>query len=262
MLLRSITHHIKQQNWFAVWVDFLIVVVGVFVGLQAQEWSNLRADRNAERAAIERLIVEYQQNLEILKVDKEESREALGATEGLLSMIALKNYPEEMDEGLARTILSCLQNAKFVPALGTTNSLIASGDLRLISDPEIQKSLTQWPALAQVLIEWQEIERHHGEELILGETFQYVSWPTLLSFIDEDWQASSLGNDLKGLFSSKRLEGLLTNRRYNTRVAIDRIETLEEKTNLLVERLQARLSTICEDQECLEALGQKTASEP
>lgn len=256
MLLRSITLHMKQQNWFAVWVDFLIVVVGVFVGLQAQEWSNLRADRNAERDAIERLIVEYQQNLEILETDKEQSREALAATEGLLSMIALKNYPEEMDEGLARTILSCLQNAKFVPALGTTNSLIASGDLRLISDSEIQKSLTQWPALAQVLIEWQEIERHHGEELILGETFQYVSWPTLLSFIDEDWQASSLVNDLNGLFSSKRLEGLLTNRRYNTRVAIDRIETLEEETNLLVERLQARLSTICKDQECLEALGQ------
>jgi hypothetical protein len=247
MLLRSITHHIKQQNWFAVWVDFLIVVVGVFVGLQAQEWSNARADRNAERAVIGRLIVEYQQNLEILKAEKEISREALAATEGLLSVIALKNYPEEMDEGVARTILSCLQNAKFVPALGTTNSLMASGDLSLIGDPEIQKALSQWPALAQVLIEWQEIERNHGEELILGETFEYVSWPTLLSFVDDGWQASPLVNDLKGLFSSKRFEGLLTNRRYNTSMSIGRIETLEAETNLLVERLQARLSSISED---------------
>jgi hypothetical protein len=247
MLLRSITRHIKQQNWFAVWVDFLIVVVGVFVGLQAQEWSNARADRNAERAAIGRLIVEYQQNLDILEAEKEKSREALAATEDLLSMIALENYPAEMDEDVARTILSCLQNAKFVPALGTTNSLIASGHLGLIGDPEIQKALNQWPALAQVLIEWQEIERNHGEELILGETFEYVSWPTLLSFVDDGWQASALANDLEGLFSSRRFEGLLTNRRYNTRMSIGRIEVLEAETNLLVDRLQARMSSISGD---------------
>ncbi len=244
MLLRSITHHVRQQNWFAVWVDFLIVVIGVFVGLQAQEWSNARADRNAERAAIERLIVEYRQNLELLDAENEKSRKALTATEDLLSMIALGNYPQAMNENLAQTILSCLQNAKLIPALGTTNSLVASGDLGLIGDPEIQKALNQWPAVAQVLIEWQEIERNHGEELILGETFNYLSWPTLLSFLDEDWQASRLENDLQGLFSSKRFEGLLTNRRYNTSKSIERIEALEAQTTLLLERLSARLAVI------------------
>ena len=244
MLLRSINHHVRQQNWFAVWVDFLIVVIGVFVGLQAQEWSNARADRNAERAAIERLIVEYRQNLELLDAENEKSRKALTATEDLLSMIALGNYPQAMNENLAQTILSCLQNAKLIPALGTTNSLVASGDLGLIGDPEIQKALNQWPAVAQVLIEWQEIERNHGEELILGETFNYLSWPTLLSFLDEDWQASRLENDLQGLFSSKRFEGLLTNRRYNTSKSIERIEALEAQTTLLLERLSARLAVI------------------
>lgn len=38
MLLRSITKHIKDQNWFAVALDFVIVVFGVFVGLQVQQW--------------------------------------------------------------------------------------------------------------------------------------------------------------------------------------------------------------------------------
>lgn len=37
MLLRSITDHVRQQNWFAVWVDFLIVVIGVFVGLHSRD---------------------------------------------------------------------------------------------------------------------------------------------------------------------------------------------------------------------------------
>jgi len=48
MILRSLTKHIKDQNWFAVGLDFFIVVFGVFVGLQVQEWSDLRALETSE----------------------------------------------------------------------------------------------------------------------------------------------------------------------------------------------------------------------
>ena len=58
MILRRITEHVRAQNWFAVAIEFVIVFVGVFVGLQAQDWSTARAEQKAERAAIERLIVE------------------------------------------------------------------------------------------------------------------------------------------------------------------------------------------------------------
>ena len=93
-----------------------------------------------------------------------------------------------MDVDLARTILSCMQNANFVPALGSTNSLIASGDPGLIADPDIQRALTQWPTLAQVLIEWQEIERNHGKmrEYCL-DLHWFASIEDARSTID-DWQ--------------------------------------------------------------------------
>jgi hypothetical protein len=35
MLLRRMIEHVKAQNWFAVGLDFFIVVTGVFIGLQA-----------------------------------------------------------------------------------------------------------------------------------------------------------------------------------------------------------------------------------
>lgn len=34
MLLRRVMEHVRAQNWFAIAIDFVIVVVGVFVGLQ------------------------------------------------------------------------------------------------------------------------------------------------------------------------------------------------------------------------------------
>jgi len=33
MLLRSISKHVKDQNWFAVALDFVIVVIGVAVAM-------------------------------------------------------------------------------------------------------------------------------------------------------------------------------------------------------------------------------------
>ncbi|PHR93274.1 MAG: hypothetical protein COA69_04840 [Robiginitomaculum sp.] len=33
MRLRSIMKHVRDQNWFAIFLDFFIVVVGVFIGL-------------------------------------------------------------------------------------------------------------------------------------------------------------------------------------------------------------------------------------
>ncbi|MEX6632513.1 hypothetical protein [Hyphococcus lacteus] len=40
MILRRITEHVKAQNWFAVFLDFIIVVVGVFIGIQVANWND------------------------------------------------------------------------------------------------------------------------------------------------------------------------------------------------------------------------------
>ena len=32
MISRSIAEHVKSHNWFAVAIDFVIVVLGVFIG--------------------------------------------------------------------------------------------------------------------------------------------------------------------------------------------------------------------------------------
>ena len=45
MIPRRIAEHVKAHNWFAVAIDFLIVVVGVFVGLQVNNWNEARANR-------------------------------------------------------------------------------------------------------------------------------------------------------------------------------------------------------------------------
>jgi hypothetical protein len=33
MILRRITQHVREQNWTAIAIDFVIVVTGVFIGI-------------------------------------------------------------------------------------------------------------------------------------------------------------------------------------------------------------------------------------
>jgi hypothetical protein len=53
MLLRSLGAHLRSQNWTAVVLDFVIVVFGVFIGIQVANWN----EEQAARATVERLLV-------------------------------------------------------------------------------------------------------------------------------------------------------------------------------------------------------------
>jgi hypothetical protein len=45
MILRRVIEHVKAQNWLAVALDFVIVVIGVFIGIQVSNWNNAAAER-------------------------------------------------------------------------------------------------------------------------------------------------------------------------------------------------------------------------
>jgi hypothetical protein len=55
MLLRSLTKHIKEQNWFAVFIDFFIVLLGILLAFQITEWSAQQLEKRDLKVALERL---------------------------------------------------------------------------------------------------------------------------------------------------------------------------------------------------------------
>jgi hypothetical protein len=60
MILRRIKSHVENENWFAVAVDFAIVVIGVFIGLQLGNWNEARAERAMERQYVIQLLGDMQ----------------------------------------------------------------------------------------------------------------------------------------------------------------------------------------------------------
>ena len=69
MILRRISENVRSQNWFAVAIEFVIVVVGVFMGLQVQDWNEARKERIEEQDLLSRL---YEETLGLLELQRQE----------------------------------------------------------------------------------------------------------------------------------------------------------------------------------------------
>ena len=49
MILRRFMQHLKEHNWFAVGLDVIVVIVGIFLGMQVTEWNDERVLKSKER---------------------------------------------------------------------------------------------------------------------------------------------------------------------------------------------------------------------
>ncbi|MEM7569370.1 MAG: hypothetical protein AAF337_06205 [Pseudomonadota bacterium] len=64
MLLRRVIEHVRTQNWFAVALDLVIVVIGVFLGIQVSNWNEEQGRKAQERSYLVLLHEELLQNAE------------------------------------------------------------------------------------------------------------------------------------------------------------------------------------------------------
>lgn len=62
MVIRRIREHVTAHNWFAVGIDVIIVVIGVFLGTQANNWNNARVASEEGRSYRARLIADLLTN--------------------------------------------------------------------------------------------------------------------------------------------------------------------------------------------------------
>ncbi|MEM9014359.1 MAG: hypothetical protein AAGB02_04545 [Pseudomonadota bacterium] len=67
MILRRIKAHVEKENWFAVGIDFVIVVVGVFLGIQIGNWNEVRVSNVKEAEYLEQLRNEIATNADMVR---------------------------------------------------------------------------------------------------------------------------------------------------------------------------------------------------
>ena len=91
MRLRSLTKHIRDQNWFAVALDFFIVVVGILIAFQITNWNEGRAEYRKETQALIELKKELEGSIGVVRAKSHAYQQAADAGRRSLSSLARPN---------------------------------------------------------------------------------------------------------------------------------------------------------------------------
>jgi hypothetical protein len=84
MLLRRVMQHVKDQNWLAVGLDFVIVVVGILLAFQITQWTAERQERRAEGRYLVELARDLKADIAELTVGRRNSLARLRLGETIL----------------------------------------------------------------------------------------------------------------------------------------------------------------------------------
>ncbi len=177
MILRSITKHVKDQNWFAVGLDFIIVVVGIFVGLQVSAWNDARGERQAEITAsvalhedIVSTVSELQRTIDLTAASNTSLRVLAEYADGQHDDLSLAQIDRHILFGVYRI-------PGFSPNMVTYNELTNTGRLDLISNNELRKRL-------------QELASEIATLRITGDGIEKMAYETTDAFLlkNYDWR--------------------------------------------------------------------------
>ena len=135
MILRRFTEHVKQQNWFAVWLDLVVVVAGIYIGLQADAWMSAQKDREIEREYLERLLADMDESIEAQRNDQRIFDASLAATDYVAEIQRAGTF-DDVDR--ASTTVS---SSPPVTNMITIRELQSTGNISLIRDVSVRTAI-------------------------------------------------------------------------------------------------------------------------
>ena len=165
MLLRRITKHVNDQNWLAVGIDFVIVVIGVFIGIQVANWNDARNDAEREQQVLLELLDDLRQDSLQLASASEAAQLTIDAANIVLEEAGLEPVtrvsfpvqnpqtntdmlvrpPDALDDYQATAFWTHI-TTRYFPAQNDAalNALIATGSFSIVKDREIVRDLQRY----------------------------------------------------------------------------------------------------------------------
>ena len=151
MILRRIIAHFLKQEWTAIAIDFVIVVVGVFVGLQVQSWNESRQDRVRERMYIERLARDFEAIEDRTEFANEKWLMVIASSQRLLADIDAFNATGRTSRTQQEILadINSIQGTRIpAPRAATFVELLSTGEIRVLGDDGLRDALLAYDTQA------------------------------------------------------------------------------------------------------------------
>lgn len=143
MIIRKFIRHLREQDWFAAGIDFFIVVLGIFVALQVDNFNKELQARADEQAYMQRLLDDAIYNeKQINNVIQAHKSRAVRAKAGLDVLMDVDAQPKDQ-EALIFNMMMSVDIASVKLSHGAYSELISTGKLGLLTDEKLKKLLQE-----------------------------------------------------------------------------------------------------------------------
>jgi hypothetical protein len=141
MILQSIAKSVRKQDWSVVFIELLVVIIGLVLAFQVDRWWEERADRSREQEYINRLITEVEDDIGQISyaIELAEVRQDFGDL-----LVEVEADPVVAEQQPAMFLAAVAQAAfTYTPSLTshTFEELRSTGSMGLIRNTEIKNAL-------------------------------------------------------------------------------------------------------------------------
>ncbi|WP_297176663.1 hypothetical protein [Thermomonas sp.] len=144
MILRHLARSLKEQNWTAILVEFVLLVLGVFLGIQASNWNAQREEDAKARAFLERIRINLETDAHSIQ-----RREVFWTRVIAYGKQAIHyaETGEKVDGSAWKTVLAFYQASQlwqWATSDSTYQELRSGGELGLIRDQVLRDALSRY----------------------------------------------------------------------------------------------------------------------
>jgi hypothetical protein len=239
MLLRRLASALRKQDWLSLFLELVIVVAGIYLGLQASQWAEEADARLREHEHLQALLVDFEKSTKDLKAALEYKQIQIADLQELLTEGHAQVGETRLREIVYRGVYA---TNTFVPTLSALRDLEASGNLGLISDPAIRRGISQLSA------EIDAVDRSFKEYLFFHQNdldpFIARNLP-VVAFLSEESGAAvqAVGEEDWSALDSELARGLLVFKMSLAKNYADALEGLNQRFRELITLIGAALST-------------------
>jgi hypothetical protein len=231
MLVRRFVQHVREQNWFLVCVEIIVVVAGIFIALQVDDWNQQRKDMALERQYLARLQNELERLLEAEESRLRWNDSRLAHGELIQEVIDNQHLPEDerrnFEYGLY--LLGVVNRARL--SWGTVEELRATGNIQLIRDWSLRQQLTdvenEFKWNDRYISEFAEIALSYRQELY--KHYRVISQPERDTGLEIEYEESVFWSDPTLANMIARLIEYQERADHNMRSNLSQLEALHDE---------------------------------
>lgn len=235
MLFRRLAEHVKAQNWTAVALDFVIVVVGVYIGLQVSNWNETRSENEriaTQLASFRAEIILARDNFGMFKAYYEDRVEDVATLRRRLE--SGDDFPADEFNPLA---VSAIRGGSLNMAFRGYEELTTTGAISKLDDARLRDQLHEWDRQLTAINNIDVVLEDTRANLIIPAVLQGTIFGNALQ-TDERYKDLTVANrfefDIEEIRANRALDGALAIRQLQAKQQLNTLNDFIDTTEALI----------------------------